>query len=277
MCECSGSSRYLSLEKMFEYEHSSKHTVAPGSRESLVCEIEGDEFHLSPIQGLLILNDYEDIIKANAGKSLEELEKAFCAASDSAYHSVLHEMFSELAVFTCTIPALPDPDRNYFSKGRLSIGTGDTRDDIISYIIQNRDVSETANLSLYVFRQMDLIDWKPFVKAAIERNPVSFDSLGEKSIPEIFSIISSLADESIYDGSRLALPDEVWNFRRGDGIEKALLIAGIINQRDGNATTVVETGGGLARLTYEGKNYEFTSKKGFSRKITISGGDYLID
>ena len=35
----------------------------------------------------------------------------------------------------------------------------------------------------------------------------------------------SLPNESIYDEQRLAQPDEVWNFRRGDGIEKAILFA----------------------------------------------------
>ena len=36
-----------------------------------------------------------------------------------------------------------------------------------------------------------------------------------------------LPNESIYDGpARLAQPDEVWNFRRGDGLERALTVAG---------------------------------------------------
>ena len=36
---------------MFEYEHTSKFNVSAETRGSLVKEIEGDEFHLSPIQG----------------------------------------------------------------------------------------------------------------------------------------------------------------------------------------------------------------------------------
>ena len=43
---------------MFEYEHSSKFNVSPETRGSLVKEIEGDDFHLSPIQGKIMLNDY---------------------------------------------------------------------------------------------------------------------------------------------------------------------------------------------------------------------------
>ena len=45
-----------------------------------------------------------------------------------------------------------------------------------------------------------------------------------------------MPDESIYDGKRLALPDEVWNFRRGDGIEKALLLADFIIHKDNSST-----------------------------------------
>ena len=45
-----------------------------------------------------------------------------------------------------------------------------------------------------------VIDWLPFIKAAIERNPVCFTDLYEKSIPEVHAILNSLPDESIYDG-----------------------------------------------------------------------------
>ena len=48
---------------MFEYEHTSKFNVSAESRETLVKEIEGDEFHLSPIQGRILLNDFEAILE----------------------------------------------------------------------------------------------------------------------------------------------------------------------------------------------------------------------
>ena len=42
----------------------------------------------------------------------------------------------------------------------------------------------------------------------------------------------ALADESIYDEpGRLAQPDEVWNYGRGDGPEKALLLANVLRAR----------------------------------------------
>ena len=70
-CDCSGTERYISLEKMFEYEHTSKFNVSAETRGSLVKEIEGDDFHLSPIQGKIMLNDIEEILDKHSGKSLE--------------------------------------------------------------------------------------------------------------------------------------------------------------------------------------------------------------
>ena len=71
-CECSGKQRYISLEKMFEYEHSSKYNVSNETRAMLVNEIEGDEFHLSPLPGRIMLNDIENIIRQGKGNKLDE-------------------------------------------------------------------------------------------------------------------------------------------------------------------------------------------------------------
>ena len=74
MCDCSGKSRYILLEKMFEYEHNSKFSVAAETRAQLIGEIEGDEFHLSPLQGKLMLNDFEETLESMNGKSLKKLK-----------------------------------------------------------------------------------------------------------------------------------------------------------------------------------------------------------
>ena len=54
---------------------------------------------------------------------------------------------------------------------------------------------------------------------------------------------------SIYDGpARLAQPDEVWNFRRGDGFEKALLVANVLRARGAGAMRLWLDEGGQAVL-----------------------------
>ena len=78
---------------------------------------------------------------------------------------------------------------------------------------------------------MDSCDWAPFFKAAFERNPVSVGFFREMELPGMFAELQSWPNESIYDSNRLALPDEVVNYRRGDGIEKALTMINIARAR----------------------------------------------
>jgi len=79
---------------------------------------------------------------------------------------------------------------------------------------------------------MDTCDWRPFVKAAVERNPVSLERAGDKAVEEVHAWLGQLEPASIYDGNRLAQPDEVANYGRGDGLEKAFLLANVLRRRD---------------------------------------------
>ena len=45
-------------------------------------------------------------------------------------------------------------------------------------------------------------------------------------------LVKQMKNASIYDGKRLAQPDEVANFKTGDGLEKAFLLANIFGQRN---------------------------------------------
>jgi hypothetical protein len=80
------------------------------------------------------------------------------------------------------------------------------------------------------FRDLSSSPWKPFLKAAVERNPVCSIGCKEMTINDAYRYLSSqtFADVSIYDEEyRLAQPDEVWNYRRGDGLEKAVALASV--------------------------------------------------
>jgi hypothetical protein len=69
--------------------------------------------------------------------------------------------------------------------------------------------------------------------------------------------------ESIYPEScRLAQPDEVWNYGRGDGLEKALTLANILRSRDPEARFAVEHSGKQVVLVHKGGgNWSFPSDK----------------
>jgi hypothetical protein len=77
---------------------------------------------------------------------------------------------------------------------------------------------------------------------------------------EVVARVAALPDISIYDeDTRLAQPDEVWSFGRGDGFEKALLVASVARSRgagplcltlaDGEAVLTDEVGAECCRFT----------------------------
>jgi hypothetical protein len=136
-----------------------------------------------------------------------------------------------------------------------------TRDEIVELVQQQSATSETALLALYVYRNMDAIDWKPFIKAALERNPVSVDGLKDKLPEEAYLFLKSLPDESIYDGVRLAQPDEVWNFRRGDGVEKAFVLANVLRRRLPGLKMELSINRRVVLLETGEASYRFTSSK----------------
>jgi hypothetical protein len=275
-CECSGKMRYISLEKMFEYEHTSKFNVSADTRASLVKEIEGDEFHLSPIQEKIILNDIEVILDSNSGRTMKETENEFIKVTGVVSEDIIHEMFKELNDFILINPKIPDFKKEYVSTKSLRITNNDSREKIMHLIAANTGNSELAKLALYVYRQMDKIDWLPFIKAAIERNPVCFTDLYGKTASEVYDLLNTFSNESIYDGKRLALPDEVWNFRRGDGLEKALLLADFLHHNDSSSAISIEAESKKILLASAGNDFHFISQKNFRKSIQITGTEYKI-
>jgi hypothetical protein len=275
-CECAGVKRYIPLEKVFEYEHNSKFNFSEETREQLIKEIEGDEFHLSPLQGKIIINEVEDILEELKGKDLNYVEDEFHRVFTFEPAVAIHEMFNEIREFIQTEPHIPDPDKKYFKTDHPEIRNDQTRKEIADAIYKMANQSELCMLSLYVHREMGRIDWLPFIKACFERNPVSFQELKGKSVDEVYNIINGLDNNSIYDGNRLATPDEVWNFRRGDGIEKALLLGDfIINMKEPSKITMHIVGSEVI-LSYSGISYKFRSGKNLNKQIEVEGSAYKI-
>ena len=174
---------------MFEYEHSSKFNVSADTREQLVKEIEEDEFHLSPLQGKIILNDIEKILKERKIRDIDEFEKEFMKYSCIIPEEQIKEMFRGINEFIHTEPKIPVADKRYIPTVMPEISVNDDREKIMGTITSLKDQSELAMLTLYVYRQMDQIDWLPFIKASIERNPVCFADLNKKSVEDVYEIL----------------------------------------------------------------------------------------
>jgi len=277
-CECSGIKRYISLEKMFEYEHTSKFNVSSETRAHLIREIEGDEFHLSPLEGKIILNDVELLLEKHHGsENLRETENQFINSGAGIPEYIIHEMFDEIRTFIKTDPKIPDKNKKFLRMAVPPIGLEDTREQIVHKMINYSGKSETALLTLYVFRQMDKISWIPFIKAAMERNPVCLNDLKNRSLDEVYEILCTLPDKSIYDNKRLSLPDEVWNFRRGDGIEKSLLLANVIINTNPSMKVAIEIDNKKVTIKSDGSEYYFVSHKNFRKSLHISWNNYRIN
>ena len=78
-----------------------------------------------------------------------------------------------------------------------------------------------------------------------------------------------MKDDTIYDGRRLAQPDEVANFKTGDGLDKAFLLANVIRER--NPEQEVEIITDKEQVILKGRHeHRFVSNKNLEKSIIIS-------
>jgi hypothetical protein len=271
-----GGNYYITLEKLFEYEHSSKCGVNEETRAKLLAEIDGEEFFPDPLPGKIMINDVEDFLREHGDADLEEIENEFNRRFPTEHNDCIRQMFNDLKSFIITEPRLPSPDKEYESEPYPDLKVSDTREEIIRKVKELAGVSEMALLSLYAYRDMDSTDWRPFIKAAIERNPVCHDLLAGRSADELFEIINSLKNKSVYDSGRMAQPDEVWNFMRGDGSEKALLMANAILHNDPESEVSILLSDGSAVLSFSSKEYHFATSKCHNKTILIRKNEYSV-
>jgi hypothetical protein len=224
-----------------------------------------------------MLNDIEEMLDEVEGRSLKEIEDEFIKRTGFEQVDIIHDMFTELKDFIFTDPRIPDPVKKYISVKVPVITTESTREEIIDEIHNLAEDSELCMLTLYAYRQMDVIDWLPFVKAAIERNPVCLSELNDKTLPEVIKILKSFSDQSIYDGKRIAMPDEVWNYRRGDGIEKAFVLADYILLKDQSFPVTISIDNKYVTVSYKETDFNFRSEKKIKKIINIEGNKYIIE
>jgi hypothetical protein len=141
-----------------------------------------------------------------------------------------------------------------------------SREEIIAYLQSIRETNPTADLAFYAFRDMETCDWMPFVKAAIERNPVSLAMTESMSVEQAYTWLEDMESTSIYDGSRLAQPDEVANYNRGDGLEKAFLLANVIRQKEPEQDVTLTVDGARVRVS-GARKFEFASAKSLQGQV----------
>jgi hypothetical protein len=267
--ECHGQAQFLKAEILFHYEHSSNYRVADKSFDKLLGEVSDEDFVPYQLPGRIRCDQLEDFMeKQKPDLRSTEDKMAFRKFIEPTIPEA--QMFvDELADFIHTEAKLPAPDKNFLPTGPIEISTEQSREQIIDYMQQVRRSNPTADLAFYSYRDMESCDWVPFIKAAAQRNPVSIQMTEAMSVEEIYAWLGQMKNISIYDGRRLAQPDEVANYRTGDGLEKAFLLANVIHERYREQDIEITTDKNDVIL--KGHNqYRFTSAKGFEKQVSIS-------
>jgi hypothetical protein len=264
---------YIALETVFEYEHHTKHSFSETTREVLINEIDDEEFSLAPIGNRIIIQDVEDYLEKNTGADLDTITNHFidyAKANACNNEENIKLLFNDLAHFLNVQPQLPETNKQYIHAEVLNINVNQSRQEIMQLITTKASDYEVALLSLYAYRQMDIIDWKPFLKAALERNPVSLEAMKGNTADVVYNLLSAMPNESIYDAQRLAQPDEVWNFGRGDGVEKALLFANYLynEMKQHDLNLIIDN----AKVTLNSGHlkYSFISTKNIVKELNLA-------
>jgi hypothetical protein len=264
---CCGKPRYIEAEKVYSYEHNSKFKVSDETRDKLLHEIDEDEFYPQPISNRLVFDEVEKIFN-NAAISINS-DTTIDTLRNQLNHCCFNveEVMKELLDFCRIAPRLPSGIKKQLEPQPIPIDGLSSREEIMESLESLRSTNPVVDLAFTAYRDMSKAPWKPFVKAAMERNPVSILESKDSTISDSANRLKSMDNESIYDGKRMAQPDEVWNFSRGDGLEKALCLTNIIKNRFPQDNCVLE-GDKEKIIVRHGKDeYAFTSKKGLELPV----------
>lgn len=260
---CCGKPRYIEAEKVYHYEHSSKARVGEKNQSMLLHEIEEDEYYPEPLPNRLLMSELEVFFKnrslpADDAATLELLKKQLshnCCIDDL--------VLKGLITYCRTTPHLPTEGKTWTSTAPIDLDHVTSREEAIAQIEQLRMINSSADLAFAALRDLTRSPWKPFLKAAFERNPVSIAALSGYTPEKFYALLHQLSPYSIYeDGSRLAQPDEVWNFKRGDGLEQALCFMNVLRSHSPAVPCVLkQLSENTVGVDYASETFIFESSK----------------
>ena len=174
-------------------------------------------------------------------------------------------LIAALAHFFKTVPQLPDwAEKTVVPLAApLRITPGMSREAVLAHLEACREGNVMADMAFYAWRDLSRCPVEPFVKAAVERNPVSIGGAEGMDDASVAAAMAAWEDGSIYDEPfRFAQPDEVWNFKRGDGWEKGLTLVNILRaRRPESSFALTVRGDGVTVSEGEREVARFTTRK----------------
>ncbi len=268
-----GKEQYLPIERAFAYEHGSPYKVSDNAtRDKLLDQIDEYDFYTEPIPERILINKLGDYLKNNPISHFDEesmrglAEKIDCTGDMERKMTVLEGLVD----FVHLESELPDfAGKQQAGPGPIAITPGMQRDEIIKYLANLRDRHIVADLAFYASRDLAVTDWQPFLKAAFERNPVTIEKTAELSDDALIAAFESMTNESIYDGTRIAQPDEVWNFQRGDGLERAIALADVWKARHSGDAIELAASGSQVLLKLGAQQVSLETAKGLEKQLTL--------
>jgi hypothetical protein len=265
-----GKPRYIAAEKVYAYEHSSSFKVSDNTRDHLLEEIDEDEYFTEPLDNRIPLNKFENFFREHRIDMDKEEDLKLLMKEFNCYHTRACDIIKDLVRFTRLEPKLPPTDnKKFIATEPIRIATEMSREEVLSYLESIRARHPTADLAFYAFRDLSRAGWAPFVKAAMERSPVSVQGTAGLNDEQVVEQIAGLPNESIYDGARLAQPDEVWNYKRGDGLERAFCLANIWKARHPEEIIEILSTGKEIEIRFERFTVRWPSIKGLDAQLTV--------
>jgi hypothetical protein len=186
----------------------------------------------------------------------------------NCYNTRACDIIKDIIRFTRLEPKLPPSDKKFARGAAIELSTDMTREEIVAHL-ESRRSNPVIDLAFYAFRDLSRTDWAPFLKAALQRSPVSIKGLEERSNEQVIEILGGLPNESIYDGARMAQPDEVWNYKRGDGLERAVCLANIWKARRPDDAVEIRAGDGRVGIRLGSRSLTWPTAKGLDRALTL--------
>lgn len=270
-CEAHGKALYIPAERVYAYEHNSKFKVSDATRAQLLAEIDEDEFYPEPIEGRLSLNKFDDFFKKGHVDICKPEDIERLAAELDCQCSKSRDVVRQLVEFVRLEPRLPrrEGHTRFVESPSIELDPAWSRDEVLRYLETQRATQRVADLAFYAARDMARADWGPVLKAAVERSPVCRQATVHLDDAGVAAALAALPNESIYDTTRVAQPDEVWNYQRGDGLERALTLAVILKNRHPETPINLTSEGSAIRLTSADHSSDWPTAKSLSINISI--------
>ncbi len=264
-----GKRRWIPAERAYAFENSCSFKVSDATRDKLLAEMDEDDFFAEPLPDRIPLNKFDDFFRQGQIDLDQEEDRRKLGLELNCYHTGACEIIEELCAFCRLDPHWPDTGkpRNFVRGPRLDLKPGMTREEILAALEAQRMENPIADMAFYVFRDLARTDPRPYFKAAIERSPVCVEASRTLDPSMVVACLREMAGDSIYDSTRTAQPDEVWNARRGDGFEKAVTLATILHARKPELPFTICASGETATLAFDGADYAFPTRKGLDLEM----------